>query len=159
MSAAHCCFCDRRMPRGSRLNGSDWVIQKPKGMRPHRACPAHKDGLEDHVNGVLDGTMKCPTPVPPVVPARAPERPTPQEPPELPMERVAALRAEAIAWSRENGLVGELVADEPARVAYPVWGHGWVVAVRELGGSQKTATARFDAAGRQTYWSTDKVLA
>lgn len=65
------------------------------------------------------------------------------------------IRDRALAWARENGLQGEIDAQEPERVNYPVRGHGYVVTLRERDGKQRLATARFDYAGEPSFWTMD----
>lgn len=65
------------------------------------------------------------------------------------------IRDKAIAWAIENGLQGEIDAQGPERVNYPVRGHGYVVTLRERNGKQRLATARFDQAGNPSFWTMD----
>ena len=131
--------------------GSGWSITKGSNGRSHRACEGHSNGLQAHVENVGQGAMKCPPE--PVVPSPPPP---PAEPPELSPERLAELRTEAGMWALRNGFRGVVVVDEPVKVQYPRWGHGWAVSVREEGGEQRGASCRFDASGRPTYWTMDR---
>jgi hypothetical protein len=69
--------------------------------------------------------------------------------------RLELIRERALSWARENGLKGELDAQGPERVNYPVWGHGYVVTLRERDGQQRLATARFDHEGNPSFWTMD----
>lgn len=77
------------------------------------------------------------------------EAAAPGEPP------LEVIRARALSWAQENGLQGEVDAQGPERVNYPIHGHGYVVTLRERNGKQRLATARFDAAGNPSFWSMD----
>ena len=144
------------MPRGRHLVGSSWTFQRNGRNGSHRACGEHTLLLGEHVASVEGGHMKCPEAAPPPPPPPAVPVPHPLEPLELPKERVLRLRSDADALAHENGLVGVLDIDEPVKVTYPVWGHGWSVGVRERAGLQRAATARFDAAGKPSFWSMDR---
>lgn len=65
------------------------------------------------------------------------------------------IRDKALAWAHENGLQGDLDAQGPERVNYPVRGHGYVVTLRERNGKQRLATARFDSEGKPSFWTMD----
>ena len=54
----------------------------------------------------------------------------------------------------ENGLKGELTASW-SLVRYPVRGYGFAVTIQEQTGKQRSATQRFDADGRPTFYSLD----
>lgn len=54
----------------------------------------------------------------------------------------------------ENGLQGDLSASWTL-VRYPVRGYGFSVTLQERTGKQRSATQRFDADGRPTYYSLD----
>lgn len=67
-----------------------------------------------------------------------------------PVDILAAARKLAL----DNGLKGDLSASW-SLVRYPVRGHGFIVTIQERTGKQRTATQRFDAEGKPTYWSLD----
>jgi hypothetical protein len=65
------------------------------------------------------------------------------------------IRQKALDWARECGLVGEIDAAAAIKVDYPRYGYGFSVNVREKGGKERMATARFTSAGVRSYWSLD----
>lgn len=67
----------------------------------------------------------------------------------------AMLKTEAESMARDCGLTGELVLQEPERVEYPQYGHGYVVIVREKNGHQRSGTVRLTCEGKRNCWSMD----
>lgn len=70
--------------------------------------------------------------------------------PQPPIDLIAA--GKKCGW--ENGLKGDLNASWNL-VRYPVRGYGWAVTLQERTGKQRSATQRFDANGRPTFYSLD----
>jgi hypothetical protein len=70
--------------------------------------------------------------------------------PDPPIDLIAA--GKRCGW--ENGLRGDLNASW-SLVRYPVRGYGFSVTIQERTGRQRSATQRFDAEGRPTYYSLD----
>jgi len=65
------------------------------------------------------------------------------------------LRLKAEDWARECGLVGELDITEVVKVNYRKFGHGFSVTLKEKGGKERLATARFTSEAARSYWSMD----
>jgi hypothetical protein len=128
--------------------GSGWSITKGKNGT-HRSCGDHTALLDHHVNDVEAGRSACPPgPGQAAVAAHV-------EPPELPQEKINALMLKAAEWAYDCGFIGKLAVDEPVKMKYPLWGHGWSVLVREETGKGRRGTCRFNAAGERSYWSID----
>lgn len=81
--------------------------------------------------------------------ARIEEKPVETDP-EPPIDLIAA--GKKLGW--ENGLKGDLNASW-SLVRFPVRGHGFAVTLQERTGKQRSATQRFDANGRPTFYSLD----
>jgi hypothetical protein len=75
--------------------------------------------------------------------------------PSVPSLPAARLKAEAESMAKECGLTGELYVQEPERVEYPKYGHGYVVVVREKNGLERSGTVRLTSEGKKSYWSMD----
>ena len=81
--------------------------------------------------------------------ARIEEKPVETEP-EPPIDLIAAGKKAGV----ENGLKGDLNVSW-SLVRYPARGHGFAVTIQEMTGKQRSATQRFDANGRPTFYSLD----